>query len=116
MKTLIYGKKKDLLHDKEVIILEKVSHFSWWNCDYQGDLAVGSGKVTDCLGRPVANALVTIRAMFSVASGLTNQAGIFTGNMPANVPLIITATYSDNTTVPMTVMLTSGRFLCPNLP
>ncbi|MBK9318516.1 MAG: carboxypeptidase regulatory-like domain-containing protein [Bacteroidetes bacterium] len=60
----------------------EVSHFSWWNCDYQGDLAVGSGKVTDCLGRPVANALATIRAMFSVASGLTNQAGIFTETCP----------------------------------
>ncbi|MBK9400088.1 MAG: carboxypeptidase regulatory-like domain-containing protein [Bacteroidetes bacterium] len=94
----------------------EVSHFSWWNYDWPGDLAVGSGKVTDCLGRPVANALVTIRAMSSVASGWTNQAGIFSGNMPANVPLIITATYSDNTTAPMTVMLTSGGSSAQTFP
>nr|HMT29196.1 carboxypeptidase-like regulatory domain-containing protein [Bacteroidia bacterium] len=49
-----------------------VSHFSTWNCDYSGERTDVQGKVVDCQGLPVSNAVVTINGFFEVS---TNNLG-----------------------------------------
>jgi len=56
-----------------------VSHFSVWNCDYQGERADIKGQVVDCNGNPLPNAVVTVNGFMNVT---TNSAGIYAAWVP----------------------------------
>jgi hypothetical protein len=57
-----------------------VSHFSIWNCDYQGERTSISGLVLDCQNIPLANITVTINGFMNV---VTNNAGEYSTWVPA---------------------------------
>ncbi len=57
-----------------------VSHFSTWNCDYQGERTDIQGKVVDCNNNPVAGIVVTISGFMNV---ITDNSGNFTTWVPA---------------------------------
>lgn len=59
----------------------EVSHFTWWNCDYPGDVATIEGYVKDCNGNPVAGAFVFAGNGFYL---MTNPVGYFSGPIPIN--------------------------------
>lgn len=50
----------------------EVSHFSWWNCDYQGQRATVRGRVVDCSGDPLPGGLVPFGQMGASADSLGN--------------------------------------------
>lgn len=57
----------------------EVSHFSVWNCDYQGPRATITGKVVDCQNIPVAGIVVTINNFLNLT---TNNAGEYSTWVP----------------------------------
>jgi hypothetical protein len=63
-----------------------VSHFSVWNCDYQGERTTIIGKVLDCQNLPVPGVVVTINSFMNLS---TNNAGEYTTWVPAG--FVITA-------------------------
>lgn len=60
-----------------------VSHFSWWNCDVPGARATVTGKVIDCRGTVISNAVVTFDGQYTLVS---NQNGQYTSWVPAGMP------------------------------
>ena len=68
-----------------------VSHFSWWNCDApfaQCNLTV---TVHNSVNVPISSIKVTIALATTLyhPSGTTNTAGVVTGIVPANQPLVV---------------------------
>ncbi len=63
-----------------------VTHFSWWNCDYQGPRSTVKGKVVDCANFPVPNIVVTIDGNWNTT---TNQNGEFTNWVPSGYTFTI---------------------------
>ena len=59
-----------------------VSHFSWWNVDYQGPRATLTGVVKDCLGNPIPNATVTVNGWYQT---FTNQYGVYQDDVPVGM-------------------------------
>ncbi len=57
-----------------------VSHFSTWNCDYQGVRTDIQGQVVDCQNNPMANVVVTINGFMTV---VTDNSGNYTTWVPA---------------------------------
>ena len=57
-----------------------VTHFTTWNCDYQGERATISGKVVDCNNNAVAGIVVSIDGYHTV---ITDNAGEYTTWVPA---------------------------------
>ncbi len=70
-----------------------VSHFTWWNCDYQGPTAELTGVVKDCFNNPVPNAVVTGNGVLKTT---TNQNGIFLEMVPAGMIFTIQVLAIDN--------------------
>ena len=64
----------------------KVSHFSFWNCDYPFELINLSGKVVNEYGQPL-NVRVNLKDLTTNAEsyGYTNLNGEFGGKVPKNV-------------------------------
>jgi hypothetical protein len=63
-----------------------VSHFSWWNCDYQGERASIQGKVVDCNGNPMPNITVTINGIYTIT---TDQNGEYSNWIPAGFAYVV---------------------------
>ncbi len=63
-----------------------VTHFSWWNCDYQGPRSTVKGKVVDCANFPVPNVVVTIDGN---GNTITNQNGEYTNWIPSGYSFTI---------------------------
>ncbi|CAN5501894.1 hypothetical protein BH11BAC1_BH11BAC1_20910 [soil metagenome] len=61
-----------------------VAHFSWWNCDYQGNRASISGRVVDCEGIPLANITVTVNGSMTLT---TDGNGNYTNWVPSGIAL-----------------------------
>ncbi len=55
----------------------QIPHFSYWNFDHIIAPAYISGTVTDCEGKPVANATVIVSSTGTQAKGYTNALGVF---------------------------------------
>ncbi len=73
-----------------------VSHFSFWNCDFQGPRAGISGRVIDCNGNAVPNAWVYTSTQ---GHGMTDQNGMYTGEVLASFPCTISANCGSNSQV-----------------
>jgi len=80
------------------MMIAEVSHFSFWNCDYPGQLARVAGSVVTDDGSPVAGHLISITNPDGNMSGYgyTNENGIFTGLVPADIPLTLSVTECQN--------------------
>jgi hypothetical protein len=70
-----------------------VSHFTWWNCDFQGPRATVMGKVLDCDGVPIPNVVVTVNGYLTLT---TNSAGVYSSWIPAGMPYTIQVLASNN--------------------
>jgi hypothetical protein len=70
-----------------------VSHFTWWNCDFQGPRATIMGKVLDCDGVPIPNVVVTVNGYLTL---VTNNAGVYSSWIPAGMPYTIQVLASNN--------------------
>lgn len=86
----------------------KVSHFSFWNCDIPFDAVKLSGTITDNQGNPVQGAVVRLTVHSGTATGfppgamaysITNQAGYFSGYVPANSGLLLEIFSQCNTVI-----------------
>jgi hypothetical protein len=73
-----------------------VSHFSVWNCDYQGPRANIIGKVVDCAGFPVANLTVTINGFMNL---ITNNQGVYSTWVPVGYTITAQVLTSFNPTI-----------------
>ncbi|MFT3912439.1 MAG: hypothetical protein QM737_23630 [Ferruginibacter sp.] len=58
----------------------KVSHFTWWNCGFAIDAGTVKGKVVDCNGAAIPNAVVSFNGGFSL---ITNQNGEYQSWYPS---------------------------------
>lgn len=68
----------------------KVSHFTWWNCDYPGPLTTLRGQLfLNDNQTPFANAYVRICSASGCTHGTTDANGVFGGGIPQGVPLTI---------------------------
>ena len=65
-----------------------VSHFSWWNCDYSGEIAYVNGQVVNNSGDPLENVMVYANGRSGI---MTDQFGRYSGMVPANLPISISA-------------------------
>ena len=69
----------------------KVSHFSFWNCDFPLDLVTISGVIQSESGVPLVNQGILIRLdAFNAAYGYTDNTGFFTGKVPKDAELTMT--------------------------
>lgn len=70
-----------------------VTHFSWWNYDYQGPRATIKGKVVDCSGQALGNVSVTINGWYVVT---TNSNGEYITDLPVNMLFTVQVLTSNN--------------------
>jgi len=76
-----------------------VAHFSWWNCDLPNPRAYINGRVVDCLGNPLPQAYVGFKSTNYYGSiGISDGNGNYSGAVPANENMTITAYYNSNFT------------------
>ena len=70
-----------------------VAHFSWWNCDIGFPFATISGSVVDCNGLLLSGAEVEVYNSlgYYVCGDITDGNGYYTGYIPANEALTISA-------------------------
>ncbi|HMT29199.1 MAG TPA: carboxypeptidase-like regulatory domain-containing protein [Bacteroidia bacterium] len=57
-----------------------VSHFSSWNCDYQGERTDLQGKVVDCDNNPMPGIVVTINGFMNI---VTDNNGVYSTWVPS---------------------------------
>jgi len=79
-----YWKEEGQAVKTENVYVARVSHFSFWNCDYPYPLIELSGTVEDEDGNLLQNVLVSISIVNSgqSGSGYTNNFGYFEGKVP----------------------------------
>lgn len=70
-----------------------VTHFSWWNIDYQGPRSTIKGKVVDCAGQALSNVNVTINGWYVV---VTNSNGEYVTDLPVNMLFSVQVLASNN--------------------
>ena len=70
-----------------------VSHFTWWNCDYQGYRANIEGKVINCSGVGLPNVVVTIDGWYAT---ITDQNGEYFDWVPAGYAYTVQVLASSN--------------------
>ena len=71
--------------------VSQVSHFSFWNCDFPGRLVRLSGRLVSIDGFPISGQLVSLtnEDLNMAGTGYTNENGLFTGLVPAGIPLLL---------------------------
>ena len=76
----------------------QVSHFSFWNCDVQGNWVTLQGQIVNANGQqPVSGATVTVTSTtLGSASDYTNAQGQFSGFVPSGQTLTINVQVSCN--------------------
>lgn len=69
----------------------EVSHFSFWNCDAPFSTMNFKATVKDANGNPLVHARVRVKRTTSnnYSYGYTDSAGVVTGLVPANEPLVL---------------------------
>lgn len=70
-----------------------VTHFSWWNCDYQGPRATIQGKVVDCNGTAMSNVNVTVNGWYVMT---TNQFGDYSSDVPVGMNFTVQVLANNN--------------------
>ncbi|MEO5572390.1 MAG: carboxypeptidase-like regulatory domain-containing protein, partial [Bacteroidia bacterium] len=72
-----------------------VTHFSWWNFDYQGPRAYIKGRVVDCEGIPLPNINVTVNGWYVMT---TDQNGEYFETVPCGMTFNVQVLNSNNST------------------
>ena len=69
----------------------ELGHFSFWNCDYGGQLINLDATFVDINGNPVTNVevAITATAINDSRSAWTDNTGSISGGIPVNSPLVI---------------------------
>ncbi|HKR07127.1 MAG TPA: carboxypeptidase-like regulatory domain-containing protein [Bacteroidia bacterium] len=88
-----------------------VSHFSWWNYDYQGPRAYIKGRVVDCLGAPLPNIHVTVNGFYVTT---TDQNGEFYEAFPCGMTFTIQVLASNNSGIVSNSQVITVPALSPN--
>jgi hypothetical protein len=70
-----------------------VSHFSTWNCDYNGPRCDITGKVVDCQNNPMSGVVVTINGFMNV---ITDNTGAFSTWVPVGYLITCQALQANN--------------------